>query len=391
MGLNIQKPWNQGVEDYVRACKPGVVLWVDKPTLGLMQYVKSYGGINIARRWFDESDQWSRVTNDPVSAADYCYDELQSMYSYAWNYIDWLVGFNEYYGSDKFAQYGPSIANKVASFENRMRFNAHLGGKKYAHSSLPPGNLELADWAALVNAADGDQSMLGDALACHEYWRTPAGPTSRDSYDPAAPYLIGRFQYYNPIPQTVIVTECGFDNYANPKLGWQKCYNFGGRDPIYAGQFRDYHTLIDSIALARNITVIGGCAFIVGRDPLWISEGDGKGFDFTGIREIADVMNAWPKTHTERSQTMPPTTDPIEPMIHDIFTRQGANWNAGDAFGQYILKEAKATGKVIYPMPSKDGSWQNNTSYPGYIVAYTCPVLSYKVATGVVKERLPPF
>jgi hypothetical protein len=88
---------------------------------------------------------------------------------------------------------------------------------------------------------------------------------------------------------------------------------------------------------------------------------------------------------------MPPTTDKTELMIRDIFNRQGANWNPDDAFGAYILNEAKTKGRVIYPMPSKDGSWQNLSSYPGYIVAYTNPVLSYKQATGVVKEGLPPF
>jgi hypothetical protein len=384
LGLNTQKPWNTGVEDYVRACKPGIMLWVDKPTVGLMQYVKSYGGLNVVRRWFDESDQWPRVQSDPLAAAEYCWAEIYSMYSYAWPYVDWVVGFNEYYGSDKFAALGSAaVGSAVSSYEMVMAAQVREAGKKYAHSSLPPGNLELADWKALMQWVGNDQSKLGDALSMHEYWRLPAGPLDRQAgNDRTAPYLIGRFEFFDPIPPTVIVTECGYDNYANPKRGWQKDYNFAGRDGVYANQFGDYCNLIDDLAARKYITVIGACAFVTGRDPVWISEGDGKGFDFTGIYEIQQKMAGWPKTHTERTVTPMPTNptwwgrfadiareaalgEPVSEIVYDAYgnaTQFGQNgqmvFDKKSDWAYYLPARYKRSGSATTqdcpnPFPSK--------------------------------------
>jgi hypothetical protein len=318
MGLNVQTPWNAGVEDYVRNCRPGIVMWVDKPTLATMQFVKSYGGINVVRRWFPDDQQWGQAMVDPGAAAQFCFNELYAQYSYAWPYVDYCVGFNEYWGSDKFATQDETgkrwVASVVAKFETDMMAQVHNAGKKYAYYSLPPGNCELSDWNYVCDAVGNiiGSPFPGDALCCHEYWRTQAGPLDRNAgNDRTAPYLMGRFEFYNPLPPTVIVGECGYDNYATPKWGWQHSYQFPNRDPYYANQFGDYCNLIDDVGARKNITILGACFFIVGRDPVWISEGNGKGFDFTGIYEIQQKMAAWPKQHTERTVTPPMPTQPV--------------------------------------------------------------------------------
>jgi len=396
LGQFIQNPEYTGVTEYVRQSQPGIALWCDKFPAPLIAEAAGWGCFNIGRAYFEDGGQFPEIMADPIATAERHYAVIKQRAGAAWPYLKAIMGANEYVGSDKFTgvySHDRPIAEQVVRYERRMWQLCQADGKLYCYYSAPRGNVELRDWTLLAATCHKLFGVFfpGDIYACHEYWSSPEGPLSRaGGNDRTAPYFIGRWEFYDPMPSVIATLECGYESDPQPpKHGWQKDYEFPGRDPVYANHFRQYAELMDQLAARHNVTYIGCCGFVVGRDKQWISEGDGKGFDFTGIYEIAQLMAGWPKQHTERSTPLPtPATDKTETMIRDIFNRQGANWNPGDAFGGYILAQAK-TGRIIYPMPSKDGSWQNFTLDGNLIIAYTNPVLVYNKTTGAVTEGNP--
>ena len=368
-GMNIQSTKPEVVQ-YLRDCKPGVVVWVEVGPPTLMAEARGWGCINVARRWFD-IDQFGMVVNDPEGAAVYCYDGIKERFGSAWGEVDYFVGFNEYVGNDKFvrqttvaldandqpvyeqfgdlynrlgenAQVGdfPSVMG-YENYLNDLRHNAFIAASvaiyeyqmfrlfseqepkgKYAAFSFPPGNPELWQWKMIFDSLKEkfNCTFPGHAMSAHSYWRTPAGPRSRDSYDPDAPYLVGREPWFSPRPMVpIIYTEAGFDDYGygGQKDGFTHEYRMSDRDAVYAAHMKDFCVLNAELAEKYGMTFLGAGFFTTGFDPKWVQ----AGFDFTGIWQIRDFMRSWPKFHTVyyTEPTQPEEEVPMSFEFHGLF------------------------------------------------------------------------
>jgi hypothetical protein len=306
---------NAQTTDRIRNMNPGIVNWVNIAPTSEMQFVRGLGGLNLARLWADES--WLKsliyggIEGQPEQAGDTYVDEWLDKFRNVTSLVDYAIGPNEVFGADR-----PTTGAMEAMHRCEMtiyrRFQAM--GIKYASDSWPPGNIEPFQWEYIHGLCQRDGvKWHGDAISLHEYWRTPAGPRDREAgYDPVAPYLIGRFFFYNPLPPVpVIVTEMGYDNYqgGNNKRGWSLDYQMANRDQVYAGHFREYCELIAALAAAHKVTVIGATGFVSGRNAEWVR----KGFDYTGISTIENLMTSWPKFYTIYEQEEPPMPTPPPP------------------------------------------------------------------------------
>ncbi len=393
MGIHAQHTSNKAeVRDYIRKCKPGIILWCSDFDAQLMAEAKAWGAINVVRRWFPDDQQWLAVLKDPKAAADECAKQVYEMFKSVWHLVDYAVGFNEYWGSDK-----PSEAECEAAYQYEKWMHECMNldyGMLYPAYSMHPGGPSPEQWVWILNRSKRDGIKFpGDAYAAHAYWRTPNGPLHRDSYDPDAPYLIAREFLMGPqCPVPILYTEVGYDNYQSgaAKRGWQRDYQFPGRDEVYANQFADFCNLMADYAAGRRVTVIGATGFTVGYDTVWTASSGGTGHDYTGIGPIADKMAAWPKQHIEYEEEPPVPIDKTELLIRDKFNRANCQWNPDDAFGKYILNKAKAWPySIVEPMPSPNGQWQNFNLDDRYIIAYTLPTLVCNKATGEVTEGNP--
>ncbi len=289
--------------EHIREMQPGIVHWCDYASPNLMAYVRNIGGLNVARRWVSESELWARVCEDAEAAAWWYWDQWLQRFRDCIPHIDYVIGGNEIFGADK-----PQVwqMEAIHKFEMTMMAHAHYAGLKYASDSWPSGNIELAQWEYLYSLCQRDKvPWHGDAISLHEYWRTPAGPRDRQAgYDPEAPYLIGRFFHYRPLPPVpVIITEMGYDNYqgGEAKHGFSKDYLMSDRDAVYASHLQDYCRLIDELAEQHQVTVIGATVFTSGRNAEWTR----KGFDITGVWQIEQAIRDWPKEHTVYKQEEP--------------------------------------------------------------------------------------
>ena len=257
----------------IREMQPGIVHWVDLANPDLMAYVRSIGGINVARRWVSEGELWSRIiTESPEDAALWYWDKWRERFSPVARLVDYVVGGNEIFGGDKPASWQ---MDAIHGFEMAMMAHCHAYALGYASDSWPSGNIEPAQWEYLHNLCVRDGvKWHGDAISLHEYWRTPAGPRDREAgYDATAPYLIGRFFHYRPLPPVpVIVTEAGYDNYVGGagKRGWKLDYTMTNRDQVYANHIQDYCALIGELAEKHKVTVIGATFFTTGENAEWI-------------------------------------------------------------------------------------------------------------------------
>lgn len=234
--------------------------------------------------------------------------------------------------------------------------------------SFSTGCPEQADWELLRRRKYGGVKVIG----LHCYW-------GRQGYTEwhALRYRKAHEWTEGDHPPFVI-SECGIDAIEGGPKGW-KLWPMSGQQ--YLDQLKGYDT-----ELAKDTYVIGGTPFTGGPTPDWNNFNTDELLGMMKLTPLAPVL-----TIPKYPQEEPMPDNPIHNMLKDIWTRQGANWNDEDAFCQTALALAGLNGEIIYPMPSKDGNWQNLTSYPGYIVAYMNPVYSYNQATGEVFKGLPPF
>ena len=133
------------------------------------------------------------------------------------------------------------------------------------------------------------------------------------------------------------------------------------------------------VEIAQRLAALGIEAvyyYILGSDdPYW--ERVGETFDETMARALGAIRIGGT------------TVDKLEAALRDIWQRQGVIPPADDGFWKYALAQAQA-GKLVYPLPSKDGNWQNYDD-PIYVRALTVPPLWAKKGEWTVHEGFPPF
>ncbi len=360
-GLHVQQgPRFGDAVTMVRNCHPGLVLWVDTAPHDVMSEVHSWGGINVARRYWSHGTEWAYLQGrynyhleqdlTPPEAlhwagedlAQFVFDGWWERFGAAANVVDFAVGANEYWGHDKPATWQLRLAYE---FEKALHAKFKAVGVKYAAFSLPPGNCEPEEWAQFMTWCREDNiDFVGDALCVHTYWCSTGGPTSRDSYDPDAPYLVGREAWYNPWPSVtidglrqtlpIIIGEYGFDHSLSgkPKTGFTQQYLMPGRDQVYAQHLLDGGNLLARIAEKSWRTYIGWALFTVGGDDVWV----GKGFDATRIWQIEAAIKSLPAQHTtyvRAEEPQEPTMlyrtfwlSPVDPVASPTSVEQACNW-----------------------------------------------------------------
>lgn len=346
-GLHVQQgPRFGDAVAMVRRSKPGIVLWCDTAPRDVMAEVRSWGGLNVARRYWPHGTEWRVLTgeNGPESLATMVYDGWMERFGGTRDLVDYAVGANEYWGVDK-----PAIGQMrlAYEFERSLAHKFKTIGVKYAAYSLPPGNIEPHMWAQIMAWCKEDGiDFVGDALCVHTYWRSPAGPTSRESYDPDAPYLVGREVHYEPWPNItvngqrsslpILIGEYGFDHSLSgyPKTGFTKQYTMHDRDAVYAQHLIDGSNLLSQLAEKHQRTYIGWTLFTVGGDPVWTE----KGFDATGIWQIEKAIASQQAHHDEYAQP-----EPEEPQPDSIY-------------GYQLSPEEVAAGVRLYAEERPDGS-----------------------------------
>ncbi len=357
-GINLQACGAATERTILERFRPGVVVFIDIPNASHFALVHSWGGLVVARRWFDGSDQWGRVADDPYEAASYCYGKIAEMYGQVWGQVDYFCGFNEYVGNDKFVnistdgngqqydfgdlfeQYGMDanadpppgapdyyerdlrqnlrIARWTSHYECQMfkLFDQQAPTGKYLALSMPRGNMEWWQWKLFEYACLEELGRFpGHGYSTHnDYWQTNRGPWHRDSFDPANEYLTGRDFFFIgkgkhniPLLHTVpwLYTEAGVDG--GRKDGYKSIY--GGNGQAYAGHIRENLAGLDELASDCQQTVIGAAYFVTGYNAVW------KDFDFSDDPEVRAAIRDWPKTHTEYKL---PEPQPEEPPVYEF-------------------------------------------------------------------------
>jgi len=230
-------------------------------------------------------------------------------------------------------------------------------GTKVGDNIASTGTLEGWEWE--IVKAEGYGGM--DFIPVHEYWGNEGFTTWHALRYRRAHDILG------PGHPSLIVTETGRDKVEGGQGGW-------GTDGISAEQFVNECVAYND-ELCKDPYVLGATLFTCGPTPDWEN--------FNADELVGRLI--------ERLKEEPMPVDQIKAWLVDMWERQigkdKVNTN-DDPFFAYALDVARTQGRVIVPMPSKDGFYLNYSD-SDYILAYTIPPMWALKTSGPIMEGFP--
>lgn len=358
IGLNIQRP-SQSAVDICGPLRPSAVVLIP-PATELAERIRAaspetliIGRVDYSIPKWPKGQDLEQLYNRAQVDAER--DRLGGL----WAGLDAVQVFNE-------PTWDVLDPAEIAAYHAGYAYVLAEAGLEMIDLNLADGNGELV-WMGKYLRSRQELSSWGGkpifALGHHGYL-CPGHDTKYYSLRPWDYWTLG-----NTLPP-VILTETGCDLHkSEPPSGYRGTWS----SEVYAEAL---------MGLTRNLSLRGcraACIFLFGA----LDEDKWASFDIEGDEVVLRAICEWNAAHPmpslkggESEMNEIPDSPQDEAWLEDIYRRQGVELPKAEdnSFARYVRNEWMQKGRLIYPLPSPDGNFENH-DHARFVFAYTVPPL----------------